>query len=150
MKTFLFALVALAFLTVMPAYAASGTSVFVPLNRSTLVTLTSPAAEVLVSNPDIADVHVHNALNITILARKIGHTNMRVMNKDGTSSREIDIVVGYDLPALRKALKSFLPNENISVEMVNNSVALTGQVTSAASVDKALQITKEYVQFQTQ
>ena len=145
MKTFLFALVALAFLTVMPAYAASGTSVFVPLNRSTLVTLTSPAAEVLVSNPDIADVHVHNALNITILARKIGHTNMRVMNKDGTSSREIDIVVGYDLPALRKALKSFLPNENISVEMVNNSVALTGQVTSAASVDKALQITKEYV-----
>ncbi len=139
-------LLACACLGLSPAYAASsGSNVFVPINRSTLVTLTAPAAEVLVSNPDIADVHVHNPLNLTILARKLGHTNVRIMGKDGAPSRELDIVVGYDLPALRKALKTFLPNENISVEMVNTSVALTGQVSSAAAVDKAIQITKEYV-----
>ncbi len=139
------------FVALQPAYAAAPTvapgtsSIFVPANRSTLITLPAPAGEVLVSDPDLADVHVHNSTHLTIIGKKQGHTNIRVMGKDGNLSREIDIVVGYDLPALRKALKNFLPNENISVEMVNTSVALTGQVSSAAAVDKALQITKQYV-----
>lgn len=133
----------LATLSISPAHA--GTSLFVPAGRSTLVTLSAPASEVLVSSPEIADVHVHNALNVTVLGRKQGHTNLRIMDKDGHLSREIDVVVGYDLPALRKALKTFLPNENISVDMLNTSVALTGNVSSASAIDKAIQIAKEYV-----
>lgn len=144
--TFLTALL-LAFCLVATSVPAAGTpgSVFVPANRSTLVHLSAPAGEVLVSNPQIADVHVHNATHLTIIARRQGRTNLRIMGKDGTLSRELDVVVGYDLPTLRKALKNFLPNEHISVEMVNTSVALTGQVSSAAAADKALQITREYV-----
>ena len=72
------------------------------------------------------------------------------MGKDGTLSQELDVVVGYDLPALRKALKNFLPTENISVEMLNTSVALTGKVSNANAIDKALQITREYVAAPTQ
>jgi len=129
-----------------PSVAAAGsTSLYVPINRSSLVTLGAPASEVLVSNPEIADVHIHNALNITVIAKKQGGTNIRIMGKDGKFMRDMDITVGYDLPALRKALKNFLPNENISVEMINTSVALTGQVSSAMAVDKALQIARQYI-----
>lgn len=142
-------LLAASLLAASPARAGSS-SIFVPANRSTLVTLSAPAGEVLVSNPDIADVHVHNATHLTIIGRKQGGTNLRIMAKDGTLSRELDVVVGYDLPALRKALKNFLPNENISVEMLNTSVALTGQVSSASAIDKALQIAREYVAAPTQ
>jgi pilus assembly protein CpaC len=127
------------------AMAAATSSVFVPVNRSTLVTLPNPASEVLVANPDIADVHVHNANNITIIGKKLGHTNVRIMGKDGELVHEIDIVTGEDLPALRKALKNFLPEETIGVEMINTSIALTGKVSSPAAVDKAIRIAREYV-----
>ncbi|NBO17958.1 MAG: type II and III secretion system protein family protein, partial [Proteobacteria bacterium] len=130
-----------------PALAApaTGAAVMVPAGRSTLVDLPSPAGEVLVANPDIADVHIHNATRLAVIGNKHGRTNLRVMAKDGTVLREIDVTVGYDLPSLRKALKQFLPNEKISVEMMNTSVALTGQVSSAAAVDRAMQIAKEFI-----
>ena len=120
-------------------------SVFVPINRSTLVTLSAPTSEVLVADPDIADVHVHNATNLTVIAKNFGHTNLRIMNRDGTVQRELDVIISYDLPAIRKALKNFLPEENIGVDMVNNSVALTGEVSNAAASDKALKIAGEFV-----
>lgn len=125
--------------------ADSSNTVYVPLNRSTLVTLSSPASEVLIANPEIADVHVHNNTNLTIIAKRFGNTNLRIMNKDGSVQRDMDIAVGFDLPAIRKALKNFLPDEKISVELVNNSVSLTGQVTSASVVDKAIKIAREFV-----
>ena len=125
--------------------ADNANSILVPNNRSTLLTLTAPASEVLVSDPDIADVHVHNSTTVSIIAKHFGHTNVRIMNKNHTLQREMDVTVGYDLPSIRKSLKNFLPNENIGVEMVNNSVGLTGQVSNAAVVDKALKITREFV-----
>ena len=128
------------------AMAESGSSsVYVPLNRSTMVTLASPATEVVLANPDIADVHVHNPTHLSVVAKAIGTTNVRVLGKDHTTVKEMDIVVGYDLPAIRKALKNFIPDETIGVEMVNNNIALTGRVRNAASVDKALKIAGDFV-----
>lgn len=127
-----------------PAQAA-GTGVMVPAGRSTLVDLPSPAGEVLVADPEIADIHVHNATRLAVIGHKYGRTNVRVMGKDGEVMREIDVTVGYDLPALRKALKEFLPNEKISVEMMNTSVALTGQVSGAAAADRAMQIARQFI-----
>lgn len=129
-----------------PSFAVdNATSLYIPVNRSSLVTLAAPASEVLIANPDIADIHVHNSSNVTVIAKHFGNTTVRVMNKDGSLQREFDVTVGYDLPAIRKALMTFMPKEKISVEMINNSVALTGQVSSAAAVDKALKITREYI-----
>ncbi len=124
---------------------AAESGLFVPINRSTLLTLSAPASEVVVANPDIADVHVHNATNLTIIAKHFGNTTVRIMNKDGTLQREVEVAVGYDLPSIRKSLKNFLPEEKIGVEMVNSSVALTGHVSSPAVIDKALKIAREYV-----
>lgn len=127
------------------ALAASSQYIYVPESRSSLVELPEAAGEVIVANPEIADVHVHNAKNLAIIARKKGRTNIRVMNRSGRMLRDLIITVGYDLPSLRKALNDFLPNETINVEMVNTSVALTGKVSSTAAVDRALKIAREYV-----
>ena len=134
-----------------PSYAAGSgdggaNSVYVPLNRSTLVTLGLPASEVMVADPDIADVHVHNPTHVTVVAKGLGRTSIRVLDKGHNVIRELEVVVGYDLPAIRKALKNFLPEETIGVEMVNSGIALTGKVRSAAAVDKALKIASDFVQ----
>jgi len=130
----------------LPAKADSGSSgLVVPLNRSALVESPTPMGEVMVANPDIADVHVHNPTHLTVVAKHLGHTNVRIFDHDGKVLRELDVTVGYDLPSIRRALKNFLPDEVIGVETVNTSVALTGQVSSAAVVEKALKIVREFI-----
>ncbi|MEI7669297.1 MAG: type II and III secretion system protein family protein, partial [Pseudomonadota bacterium] len=47
---------------------------------------------------------------------------------------------------IRKALHFFLPNERISVNLVNANVALTGDVSDAIVVDKAIRIVGQFVQ----
>lgn len=131
--------------TVLPGAAFAAGEITVPVNRSTLLELQTPMTEVLIANPAIADVHAHNATHLTIVGKKIGHTNLRIFDKDGKVLREEEVVVSYDLPAIRKAIKNFLPDEGIGVELVGGSVALTGNVSSAASADKAVRIVKKFL-----
>jgi pilus assembly protein CpaC len=133
----------------MAANRSSPNDIYVPMNRSTLVSLSAPAVEVSVANPDIADVHVHDATHLTVVAKGLGSTVIRVLAKDRSVARELNVVVGHDLPAIRKALKNFIPEEAIGVEMVNNSVALTGRVHSVANIDKAIKITSDFIQATT-
>lgn len=50
-----------------------------------------------------------------------------------------------DLLAMRRSLRSLLPNETIGVEMVNHTVALTGTVSSAEAASRAVKIADEFV-----
>lgn len=56
-----------------------------------------------------------------------------------------DVRSNYDLSSIKRALRSFLPNETIGVEMVNRSIALTGGVSGAEAAQKALKVAKEFV-----
>jgi len=124
---------------------AAGSNLLVPVNRSVLLTLPSPMSQVVVQSPDIADVKANNSTHLTIIGKRSGHTNIRILDKKGAVMRDMDVEVGQDLPAIRKALKNFLPDENIGVEMVNSSVALTGRVSSQVAADKAMRVAQDYV-----
>jgi pilus assembly protein CpaC len=124
--------------------AAAG-SVNVAINRADLVSFEKDMAEVIVANPEIADVRNHGKNKLSIIGKKMGKTTVRAFDAQGDLIGTYDVTVGYDIPAIRKALKQFIPNENIGVETVNTNIALTGQVSSAESVDKALKIAKEFL-----
>ncbi len=125
-------------------------NVFVPINRSTLVTLPSDAIEVQVANPDIADIYAHSPKKITVIGKAWGTTSVRAVGDNGNVIGDFDVVVGHDLPAIRRALKTFLPNEAIGVEMVNTSIALTGQVSGANVVQQAVAITEDFIRANSQ
>lgn len=125
--------------------ASAGSGVFLPLNRSSLMVLQSPVKEVVIANPDIADVYAHNQKSLTFIGKAVGATNVRLFDGSGKLLKDFEISVGYDLPAIRKALKTFIPDENIGVEMVNTSIALTGKIRSNSATDKALKIVQDYI-----
>lgn len=127
------------------AAPASASDVFIPISRSTLIEPAHPISEVIISDPTIADVHPHGNKAISIIGKSIGITSIRILDKEGKLISSHTVNVGYDLPAIRQALKRFLPNEVIGVEMVNTNVALTGEVRSASEVNTALRIAKEFI-----
>lgn len=125
--------------------AAAATQLFVPIGHAELVQFPQDMVEVIVANPDIADVHNHDTTQLSVIGKKMGTTSIRVIGRDGKTINSYDVTVGFNLPLIRKTLKNFLPEEMIGVEMVNTNIALTGQVSSAAVVDKAIRITKEFL-----
>ncbi len=125
--------------------AAQAGQMVIPVSRSELIEVPVDMGEVIVANPNIADVYVHGKNKVSIIGKSIGQTTLRIFDGDNKLIRETDIVVGYDLPAIRKALKDFLPYETIGVEMVNTNLALTGQVSSATAADRAVKIISEFV-----
>ncbi len=136
------------------AYARSSTSAssssnapvfYIPLNRSELVTTRTDMGEVIIADPDVADVVVHGKRRISVVGKEVGQTTLRVFDTDHKIIRSMDVFVTYDLPALRRALKQFLPNERIGVSLVNTRIALTGDISSATSAATAMEIAQEYV-----
>lgn len=115
------------------------------MNRSQLLQFSKDMSEVMVANPKIADVQNHGTRKLSVIGLSKGNTTLRIFDRDGNVMATYDVLVGIDLPAIRRALKQFLPNESIGVEMVNTNVALTGVVSSASVVDKALRITSEFL-----
>lgn len=119
-------------------------SVYIPINRSELVILPQDVAQVLIANPEISDVHVIGSKRVAFLGKSMGRTNAKLFDKSNNVIRQFDIIVGYDLPAIRQALHTFLPNERIKVELVNTNIALTGEVTDAAAARKAVEIANQF------
>lgn len=118
---------------------------YVPVGRSELVVAPGDVSEVLIADPEVSDVHVIGTRRIAFIGKKMGRTNAKLFDKNNQIVREFDVVVGYDLPAMRKALHSFLPNERIGVELLNTNVALTGEVSDAASVRRAMDVANQFV-----
>jgi len=144
-KLRVFAACAVISLIYFPSLASADSGLFLPLNRSSLMVLQSPVKEVVIANPDIVDVYAHNQTYLTFIGKTVGSTNVRLFDASGKLLKDFQISVGYDLPAIRKALKTFIPDETIGVEMVNTSVALTGQVRNNSTTDRALKIVQDYI-----
>ncbi len=125
---------------------ANSTKFYVPLNRSEVVSTTAELSEVMVANPEIADIYVHGKNSVSVIGRALGNTTVRMFDEDSHLVRELDVYVTYDLPAIRKALHEFLPHEQIGVEMINTRVALTGEVSSADAAVSAIEISEQFVQ----
>ncbi len=124
--------------------AGNGSTFYVPINRAELITTKTDMSEVVVTDPDVANVLVHGKRKVSVIGMQIGQTTLRMFDANHKVIRDVDVYVTYDLPAVRRALKQYLPNERIGVSMVNTRMALTGEVSSAAAAASAVQIAEEF------
>lgn len=132
--------------TAYPQAYAKEKPFYVPITRSELVVTNGDMGEVIITDPDVADVYVHGKNKISVIGKTIGTTTLRIFSPNNQLLRSMDVVVTYDLPSIRKALREFLPGERIGVELVNTRIALTGEVSSAQSAATAIEIAEQFVQ----
>jgi pilus assembly protein CpaC len=99
--------------------------------------------EVLVANPQIADVIALSNKQVYVLGKKAGITSISLV---GTNKKVIGLVnveVAHDVDALTRRLRQFVPNSEITVTSVNGKVLLTGTVPDAPSVARAVAIAEQ-------
>ena len=99
--------------------------------KSQIKRFCTPASQVTVGAPEVADVVVPSASEVVIVPRSVGSTNMIVSGKDKRST-VIDIDVGIDTGALRAQFDALFPQEKeIRISNSGNTLILSGTVSDA-------------------
>jgi pilus assembly protein CpaC len=109
------------------------------IGKSSVVELPEDAKDVLVADPKIANAVVRSARRAYLIGVAPGQTNVIFFNGAGEQIAAYDIEVGRDASGVRDALRKMMPAANINIDMVGDSVVLSGTVASAADAQKVVE-----------
>jgi pilus assembly protein CpaC len=116
---------------------ASGPPIGLESGKGTLIRLKAPAATVFIANPDIADVQVKSPSLIYLSAKAPGDTVVYAVDAADNVLLHSPVHVAHDLSRMRDSMRQLMPGENINVNSVDNSVVLSGEVSTAGRAEKA-------------
>jgi pilus assembly protein CpaC len=100
--------------------------------------------DLMVGDPEVADVNPLTDHSLSILAKKIGTTRVSVYAEGKKLIGIFDVEVTYDISRLTNELKRRFPGSGIQASTVNGRIMLSGQVTDAATLDKAVTIARQF------
>ena len=121
----------------------------VTAGKSTLLKLPAPVSRIAVGNPAVADVILLNPNEVYLLGKTAGATNVILWSKSGRST-VVDVTVadgtmGMTVTTLQSKLQQLMPGEkDIKVTSAADSLVLTGAVTDAVKVDRAVALAEAY------
>ena len=124
------------------APGATSQSLSVPRGKSAIIDLPVDVRDVLVTNPSVAEAVLRSPRRIFILGQRAGTTDAVFFDAAGRRVLSLNIRVDQDGSAIAQTINRILPNANVKVDAINDSIVLSGQVANLSDADKALQIAK--------
>jgi pilus assembly protein CpaC len=119
-------------------------SLNVPMNRAVVVESDVPFAELSIANPGIADISTLSDRSIYVLGKAPGRTTLTLLSPEGQLISNVDVNVTPDIAEFKERLQQILPGESIEVRPANDGIVLSGQVSSTAKLDRALDLANRY------
>jgi len=116
-----------------------------PLNKTRPIELDRAVRDVIIGNPEIADVVVRAPGQVYLIGRAVGETNVFLVDSKGGLVRKLEVVVQPDGSAVEAAIRQLLPKERINAKGVGNSVVLSGVASSDGAAGQAHQIARRFV-----
>jgi len=120
----------------------------VPLNKVVSVRLPGEVRNVVVANPDVADIILPQdgaRTHVYILARAVGSTSVIFEDIDGAILFQGDIQVDVDVSGIQAALKEVMGDEKIQISSQRNGVFIKGFVRDAGTSAQAVNIARRFV-----
>lgn len=118
---------------------AAGEPLHVAVGRSMFVNTKTRLRRVYVSNPAVLDSFTASPYQIVVTAKSAGISSLVLWGENGDSQAYL-ISSDIDIEGLRKSLKQALPADDIVVLSREGQVAISGTVSSDASLDAALKL----------
>src|SRR5579871_826551 len=120
------------------------TGIHVVIGKSEDVRTDQSFTEVVVADPDVADVNPLTDRTISILGKKIGTTRVSVYAEGKKQVGIFDVEVSYDVDRLSAELSRQFPRAHIRVSPINGRIMLSGTAPDGVVVDKAVTIAKQF------
>ena len=127
------------------ATGAAPRLVNLPRGQSFAVDLPGDARDVIVSNPAIAEAMLHSPRRITVVGLAPGETDAVFLDASGRTILALRVRVDAATSALEDTLSRIVPGGTVRAEAVNDSIILTGRVSSPAEADRAAQVARAFV-----
>ena len=119
-------------------------SVTVGVNKSVIIELELPAADVVIANPEIADAVVQTAQRIIFRGVKYGQTSALIFDRQGRTLLDLSLHVETDLTALEDTIVRHVPDARVKLESLNGSIVMTGAVDSLSQSDHVRKLVAAY------
>lgn len=116
----------------------------VSMNRAIVVESDVPFAELSVANASIADFSTLSDRTIYLLGKAPGRTTLTLLDEAGRLITNVEIHVSADISEFKERLRQILPNEKIEVRTANDGIVLSGVVSSAPRMQRALDLAQRY------
>ncbi|MCG7518729.1 type II and III secretion system protein family protein [Ruegeria sp. Ofav3-42] len=116
----------------------------VPMNRAIVVESETPFAELSIANAGIADISSLSDRTIYVLGKAPGLTTLTLFDGAGNLLANVRVRVSPDVSEFKERLRQILPSEPIEVRTANDGIVLSGTVSSAAKLARALELAERY------
>jgi len=127
------------------AATAGSVELVVPAGKSQVLEIPSAYSDLMIANPEIADVLPLSSRSVYVVGKKLGSTALTVYGPGKRLIAATNIVVSADVDGLKTRLNELLPAErDITVRPANESVVLSGTVSSAPVLQRALALAETY------
>ena len=115
------------------------------LNKTKVIVLSADAHDILVANPEVADAVTRDARRIYLFGKQVGQTNVVVFDRQNRQIASIDIKIERDITGLEATIRKYVPGSNVTVEMLNDNVVLTGQVQTPQDASQVERLARIFV-----
>ncbi|MEP4197234.1 MAG: type II and III secretion system protein family protein [Aliishimia sp.] len=116
----------------------------VPMNRAVVVESDVPFSELSIANPGIADISSLSDRTIYVLGKSPGLTTLTLLDGSGRLITNVDVRVAADVTEFKERLRQILPGEKIEVRTANDGIVLSGVVSSASRLQRAMDLAERY------
>ena len=116
----------------------------VPMNRAVVLESDVPFAELSIANPGIADISTLSDRSIYVLGKTPGRTTLTLFTAEGELITNVEVQVTTDIAEFKERLNQILPGEKIEVRTANDGIVLSGTVSSAQKLARALDLAERY------
>lgn len=115
------------------------------LNKAVVVDLPASASDILVADPGIADAVTRTSSRLYIFGKSVGQTNIFVFGAGGQEMVTLDLRVERDITGLQQQLARFIPDSDITVEIISDNVVLNGSVRTPQDAARAEQLARAFL-----
>ena len=113
-----------------------GAPIVLAAGKGTLIRLPRAASTVFIPNPDIADVQIKSPSLIYVTAKAPGETALYAVDDQDRVLLNVPVRVEHNLSRMRGTLRTVAPGENVTVTSVDNSLVLSGSVSTAGRAER--------------
>src|SRR4029079_18406280 len=130
--------------TIQIGQAKRTATVSVYIGKSEDVRTDTSFVELVVGDPEVADVNPLTDRSLSILGKKNGTTRVSAYAEGKKLIGVFDVEVVYDTYLLQTEIRRRFPYAGLRVSSVNGRIMLSGTSPDGPTVDKAVQIAKQF------
>ncbi|MFT3733373.1 MAG: type II and III secretion system protein family protein [Hyphomicrobium sp.] len=120
-------------------------SIKIGMGKSVLLEFPRDVRDVMVSNPKVIDAVVLSSNRVFLLAQDMGEANAFFFDTSGNQFATVELYVERETAGLEALLNRIITGSSIKVEMLNQTVILTGTVKSPIDSTRAGDISRQFI-----